>query len=330
MAILHSFLKIGNRILGRLASYSYNLARLRSFLHFLLSERKEPLLVYQMGKVGSSTLLASLRASPAVCERYSIYHVHLLSAGGLQFMERYYAKARARIRRAPPPRRPLRPEHAWLARWLRKRILDSRNKHKWSVITMVREPIGRNVSSFFQNLELGLGYDYRSRLQSEGKEAVVADVRRLFDENYLDGRAIERIDSSPLTWFDSELKPIFGLDVFASQFPTRKGYQIYETERARVLLIRLEDLDRSHAEALKEFLQIDEFALVRVNLGEAKEYSELYRAFLRDLTLPAEYIDELYESRYSRHFYTDREIEIFRGRWKKRAPSSGPPAGRPA
>ena len=320
-----SFLRAGDRILARAAQESDYLAKLRSYLLFLRSERKEPLLVYQMGKVGSSTLVASLQANAPVRSRYAIYHLHRLTQSGLRQVDRLNAESRARLRNSGLPKGRFQEEHLLQGHWLGKRIRDPRNRRKWLVVTLVREPIARNVSSFFQNLETRMFFDYRSRLASSGQEAAVAEVTRLFYENYLDDRAIDRIDANPMTWFDSELKQVFGVDVYASEFPKTRGYRIYEAERARVLLLRLEDLDRVHAEALKEFLQIDQFALVKANTGEAKAYSELYDAFLGDLVLPPEYVDEIYGSRYARHFYSEPEIQEFRARWKKtgRAPELG-------
>jgi hypothetical protein len=318
MTVLRSVRRAGGRALDAMAARSAAAAELRSYVRFLRSERKEPLLVYQMGKVGSSTLVASLYANPQVIARHSIYPVHRLTASGLDFVERVSAEARARLRGTANPQRRFHPQHARTGRWLQERLTDPRNKRKWLVITLVREPIARNVSSFFQNLEFRLSYDYRSRLQSGGKDAVAADVRKLFDDNYLTDEAIERVDANPLTWFDNELKSVFGVDVYASEFPTRKGYRIYDTDRARVLLLRLEDLNRTHAVALKEFLQIDDFRLVNANTADEKAYAELYESFRRDLVLPAEYVDRLCASRHTRHFYTEAEIQSVRGKWKTR------------
>ena len=159
-----------------------------------------------------------------------------------------------------------------MGRWLQRRIGDPRNNRKWKVITLVRDPVSRNVSSFFQNLEFHLSYDYRSKVQYESRETMVADIRRLFEEHYLDREAMEQIDTSPLTWFDSELKAVFDVDVYASEFPREQGYQIYESEKASVLLLRLEDLNRNHLTALKGFLRIKDFTLVTKNTAEGQAY----------------------------------------------------------
>jgi hypothetical protein len=316
--VLRSIRRAGGSVLDAIARRSLLARDLQSFIRFRQTEKYEPLLVFTFGKVASSTLVVSLQANSSVSSRYWIYPVHRLSASGVEFVKRASADARARLRGTSNPKRRYHPQHARLGRWLRRRITDPRNRRQWLVITLVRDPVSRNVSSFFQNLVFRLGFDYEARLQSESQETVVADIRRLFEKHYLDGRSMERLDSSPLTWFDAELKSVFGVDVYASEFPKKKGYQIYESERARVLLMRLEDLDRVHSAAMKEFLGIDDFALVNANEAESKAYSELYGIFRRGLTLPPEYFREFYDSRYARHFYTDEEIQVFRSKWKTR------------
>jgi hypothetical protein len=328
MTLTESVLKVGARVLDVASRHSLGLARLRSLLYFLRSERKPPLLVYQMGKVGSTTLVASLRASRTAWDRYSIYQIHRLTESGLTSLERNAAAARARLRGTSHPKRRFHPEHARLGRWLRKRITDPRNRRKWDVITLVREPISRNLSSFFQNLAFYYSYDFRARLEAAGMETVVAEVREIFEKNCLD-RRVDRIDTNPMTWFDAELKEVFDVDVYASDFPARKGYRIYESERARVLLIRLEDLNRTHSAAMNEFLGIDDMTIVKASAGDAGEFPMVYEAFLRSLTLPAWYVDEIYASRYTRHFYTDEEIRAFRSRWKT-GEASNPGKNQPA
>ena len=314
---LHPILRIFplSRLIGRLTSKSYELSKMESYLSYLWSLRKEPLLVYQMGKVGSTTIVSSLKAAAAVQSKYSIHHVHWLSPTRLHYEEALYKKAKGEYTGNSLPATRFHPKYVWLGQYLSKRILSQPEK-KWLVITLVREPISRNVSSFFQNLDTLLSYDYRFKLQSVGKEAVLKDLKSLFYQKCIEDGVLETFDADPLTWFDVELRRVFDVDVFSSSFPTDKGYAIYEVPRARVLLLRLEDLDKNYANAFNDFMQVQDFKLVRDNTGSSKTYSDLYNSFVRDLPLPAEYMDKAYESKYARHFYTEEEIGIFRARWR--------------
>jgi hypothetical protein len=118
------------------------------------------------------------------------------------------------------------------------------------------------------------------------------------------------------------LQAVFGIDVFASEFPKERGYAVYAAENASLLVIKLEMLDGCAADAMRDFLGIHNFVLNNANIGEEKEYKDIYKAFLRSIVLPEDYLNRMYESAFARHFYTDAELAQFRARWS--APSAVP------
>jgi hypothetical protein len=307
---------VADRVLGSAISESYHLAKLRSRLDYLALLDKEPLLVYQMGKVGSTTIVNSLHAAADIDSKYSVYHVHWLSPERLRYEEDLHISALARrAADAGTPAGNFHPEYVWAGQHLSRRLRNQRDTTKWTVITLLREPISRNISSFFQNLETLLNYDFRTKLKSTSVDQVVNDLLQLFTENYIVDGAIERSDANPMTWFDKELKTVFGVDVYASPFPREQGYATFETPRARVLLLRLEDLNKTNGESVKTFMGSQDFKLVSANQAHDKEYSQLYQAFARRLVLPSAYVESIYRSRYSTHFYTPRELDRFRAKW---------------
>ena len=79
-------------------------------------------------------------------------------------------------------------------------------------------------------------------------------------------------------------------------------------------MLRLEDLNRVGQKVLSDFLNLKQFRLVQANVGEQKEYSDLYREF-KKLPLPASYLEKMYASNYARQFYTDEEMRSFSQKW---------------
>lgn len=266
-------------------------ARLRALTH----ARREPIVVYQMAKVGSRTVYRSLRSLDLP---RPVLHVHVLNE--LDALEE-------RVRQLyPDPVGTL--AEIENGRRLRRRILRSRGR-TWHVITLVRDPVRRDVSAFFHNLTEIIPDVYERCARDE---IALADIRDAF---------LDRYDhDAPLSWFESQLEPVFGIDVFAVPFDTEAGYATYETPTARLLLIRLEDLETHGKAAISEFLGLDEFELVSTNLARDKPYSDLYAAFERSVTLPASYLARMYGSRLARHFYSDSEIEAFKEQWTKERP----------
>jgi hypothetical protein len=186
----------------------------------------------------------------------------------------------------------------------------------WNVVTLVRDPVRRDVSSFFQNLELMFDVWPADELRSRSAEDVAASLVELFLDTYVRSNSPREFDADPLTWFDTELKQVFGVDVFAKPFPVSRGYDRYSSANARVLLLRLEDLDRVARTAFAEFLGATVEKVVQSNDAADKVYSAVYSRFKSLLELPSEYLDRMYCSSYSKHFYSEQELAGFRSRWE--------------
>ncbi len=213
-----------------------------------------PILILQMGKVGSLSVHTSL--------------------------QRFYAGAVVHAHHFAPDHPD--PQVGRLFRWA------MHEEQPLNVISLIREPIGRNVSAFFQNFERETGTPF-----AESKYSV-AELRSLF---------ISRFDHDlPLRWFDEHIQANFGIDVYAKEFP-RIGWQTYERANVRLLVVRSEITDVAKVDAIHGFLGIEPFELRNTNLGETKDYSATYRAFNQDFTLPPDLSDRMHASRYYRHFY---------------------------
>jgi len=280
---------------------TYRISRLYyyDFLHSLKAKNRQTVIVYQMGKVGSKTVVKSLRSLKSM----TVYHVHDLTHNGTDRAENLYKDNFYKLRRID--------NHVLWSQYLRKQLdTGLKGKEKWKVVTLVRDPIAKNISSFFQNLGSFIGYEYKTKIEYMKTEDIVKELIQLF---------LERFDNheQPLMWFDSELKPVLNIDVYSSEFPKLKGYEIYEGEYADLLLLRLENLNECASDAFKNFLDIDEFALVESNIGNSKGYRNIYRKFLESIVLPDSYIDKMYTSKYVRHFYTQEEIEAFKAKWHR-------------
>jgi hypothetical protein len=175
------------------------------------------------------------------------------------------------------------------------------------VVSLVRDPIARQVSGVFQSPDFA-SVSLRDRSGCFDVDRVVAYL----EECFLTAPPGHGADS----WFDEELGTVFGVDVFAQPFPRERGYTILREKRARVLLLRVEDLDRTLGPALCEFLDLPkEPAIVRSNVrghsGDAAEYARVLERF----RLPREIVDEIYARRLVRHFYTEEMIARFARRW---------------
>jgi hypothetical protein len=254
-----------------------------------------PIIVYQMGKVGSKTIYMSLKNAHLP---NPIYHVHFLSHDGIRNAEEYILSKKSVV-----------PSHIRRGKILRKKI-DKTKDAQWKIITLVREPVIRDISSLFENLELL----YPDLIDENG------DMKKSDAIEFLQKRLMNYDESTSYTckWFDREIKSVFSIDVYAYPFNHHDGFTIIHDKGVEVLVLRLEDLDKSFNNALIKFLDLESpIKMLKSNVGENKKYAVAYRHVLENITLPKSVCAKIYSSKYARHFYSENMRNQFIQKWSK-------------
>ncbi|MCP5096081.1 MAG: sulfotransferase family 2 domain-containing protein [Chloroflexi bacterium] len=253
-------------------------------------------IVYQMGKVGSTTIHASLENAKLPCP---IYKVHFLSDEGMAHGEEFHQKT-LKIPWETTP-------HIQTSQLLRQKI-QSDDTIKWKIITLVREPISREVSEFFQYVQSL----YPELLDEDGnleKERTFRILQTKFmfynpQKNYT------------CRWFDMEMKGMFGLDVFAHPFNTEEGYTIINHGNVELLILRLESLDQSFIRAVTQFLDLPTpIEMIKSNVRTEQKRGGVYQQVLQEFTIRESICRKIYASDYARQFYSEAEIEQFVQKW---------------
>ncbi|MDH3380722.1 MAG: putative capsular polysaccharide synthesis family protein [Gammaproteobacteria bacterium] len=273
---------------------------------------REPILIYQMGKVGSSSIRNSLfrcgdPRTGLVLMSHEFLPIRNRDANCLDVEPAYRENVIREIEherdifRQYPLKERLRRrfrERAYAERILRAYV---QTDQPLRVITLVREPVANNVSMFFQQRHRYIrpalaGVDYNPD----------SDIA-VFLERYVHTR--------PLTWFDAEFRPMLGVDIFATPFPRERGYATIDQGRVRVLILKAELEDEVKASAISEFLGLNDLEIVRSNVTSDKSFGVQYKKFKRQLRLPVGLLSKLYDSRFATHFYTTTERAQYRLRW---------------
>jgi hypothetical protein len=254
--------------------------------------------VISLPKCGSGTMVSTLARAffPS-----KVYHVHNLSKRGADLLgERWLTKGSKTENRK---------EGLWnlqVARDARMAVEERRARHGSPVgyyLCGVRDPVALAVSAFFQRYKPEGGpLDWDELRESIGEEMVLAE------SGIFTGGVSQ--------WFDREIRDMLGIDVFSTPFDFSRGYQIYENEGARLLVIRQENLDGLRP-ALGELYRCQEetFEISSANRAADKPISETYREALERLRFDESMLGKAYGSRYARHFYSEHELEAFRSRW---------------
>lgn len=283
------------RLLGRAAKLTYVTERSNRLRVLRRTTQRDPgaWVVFQMGKVGSTTVSDSLEA---LADRPHVYHTHFLTPSGIEWAEDQYRSNFSRTHTLPA--------HVIDSILLRER-LDAGASLGWRVVTLLRDPVARNLSSFFQTMYL----DRPDVDVTNTSDAAVAGLHRSFLESF--------DHDFPLRWLDEELGASLGVDPYAAVDDGSGGAFVLDAKGSRpgLLILKLELLKTAGAAALGKFLGRPEVRLSDANTAESKDYGPLYRRFMDTLELPESYLDRMYDSRMARHFYDAGELAGFRERW---------------
>lgn len=144
------------------------------------------------------------------------------------------------------------------------------------VVTAVRDPVARNISWHY---EMG------------GMEPINNDL--------------------PLKWCDAYLEPRTGIDVYATKFPTVKGWKIYQ---GYLLVIKTELMSKALGDALTMLCGEGDYQVEHRAEGEFKFGGE-YKAFVENAKFNKKSLDRIYGSKYAKHFYSPKQIEALKKKW---------------
>ncbi len=274
----------------------------KRFLH-----EKHTLLIYTMGKVGSTSIYESLKDN---IEGFNLVHLHRLNKSYLKKREQFIKNE---IYKNNKYSKHLYTDLLWKPECVRQTISNKANELK--IITLVREPISRNISLLFQWIdftETENHYKFESRSKNHPFNIVTNknDLTPLY--NYFFNGFIS---TSHIEWFESELKEVFNINLDTYSFDKQKGYSILNNSNSNLLVIKLESLSSSFNEAINKFLDID-IQLKNANEADNKQVNEVYKKFKAEIEIPKSYIDSLYETTYMKCFYSEKEINTFKSKWK--------------
>lgn len=237
------------------------------------------ILVYNASKVGSSTVYYNLKEKLPFL---TVLHVHFLSETWLRSFEK---------------------SGKWLNNLRSAKSVNShleQNKTKRiKIITLVRDPIARDISAVFQSWQ------------------TIFDLKRIEELNmeeirmHLNNSAFDQTEN----WFSSEFLEYTGIDILSLPFNKSKGYSIYNIDQYDILCIKTESLNKVMDSALYEFIGVKNISSKVKNSSKEKEGAELYKEIAGSFKLEKLKIEQIYSTIFMKHFYQDTELEMFKKRW---------------
>ena len=267
-----------NTIFYKPLKYFYNLGRILINFRNWLKYRNNIFLVYTMGRVGSQTTQNTLQQKLAPIP---VFLVHFLSDNWLlDILPKNGSVDAPSIKKGTA---------------IRDYISKKSSKRK-KIITLVREPVTWQISFMFHNWQLFF----------KGKS--VEDITEEDIYNHLNNSSYEYM----MTWFNSEFKLFTGIDIYQYPFDKEKGYIIFSTKEYDVLCMKMEKVNDCFREAYEAFTGLKIERLIKGNITREKDtFKSLHHELVKDYKISKSKAEELYSSKYVRHFYTEAEIAEF-------------------
>ena len=241
--------------------------------------------IFSMGKVGSTSILLSVRRSLQEQEGEEYHSKYILFFKQRIFLQDFYLSRGFSKFVA-----------AWRA-WLGLPI---------KIICPIREPIAREVSGFFD-------------MRVKNANADLEELEELFmtggrgNKHKLD---VGYFPERTLNWFDEYFKPLTRIDVYKEPFPIDRKWQIYNRRFTQVLLYRTDLKLSEQAELISRFLGIKLDEIRVENAAKNKTHAELYSRFRESVKMPEQYIRRMHDSRFARHFWSPAELKAVADKWR--------------
>lgn len=175
---------------------------------------------------------------------------------------------------------------------------------KLKLISLVREPLSRDISAFFHE------YDWITPLFDQSTNDLYEDFNTVIDIKM-------KIKKDEFNWFISEMYNVIGVNVYEHPFDRELGYTIIKEKNVELLLIKLEKL-KELEKVIGEFVEDKNFKLGVANQASKRKYKFAYDEFKQNVILPKKYVDYYYKgNKYMDHFYTEEEKRMFLTKWNK-------------
>ncbi len=247
--------------------------------------------VYTMGKVASTSISSSIQAHGIACgDVHSLDQNRYFSllqsiATSEDFKQPDAPPATRRFFRKKQPNANgagKLPRHLIESLHVMKEIKAGR---KMKLISLIREPVGRNISAVFQNMP--------QRLQGD-PQAIVDRLRRY-------------PVTVPDNWFRADFTPVTGIDVLAIDHDRGADHFRFEKGNFEVLIMKTQVSDSRKSELVSEFIG-HKIEIQRANEAKNKWYNDSYYSFVRNpCAIREEYIKDCFGLRYFQSFFSDEE-----------------------
>jgi len=259
----------------RLLNTIYPIYTRMNALNEFVKALPDPVLIYQMGKVGSSSVYNALKKADV-----DSLHVHFITPQGRRSAARWRRNENIPL-----------PQHIHTGFLLHKWI--KMNPRKIRIITLVRDPVAVHLSGSYMLKHL-------TGLSSKNLQKSIQSMHQS-----LSGRS-----GYIFHWFENEINALLGINILEEPFDRNEGYSLINRKNISILVLKLENLDDLFSNVLRTFVgKAVQPAQSRV------EQDAKYEEIKSQIHFPETELDRIYGHPWMKHFYSENEIQRFKNKW---------------
>lgn len=182
-----------------------------------------------------------------------------------------------------------------------QRCKDKIQENGMKFISMVREPIARDISFYMQTFEKNVYGKNNLNLEN--------DILKMIDH-------LSEV-SQEFKWFEKDFKDITGINIFDYNFDREKGYMIIKEGNIEVLLLTLEKMNENE-KVIAKFIGKNNIKLENSNTADTKMYNDVYKKIKERIRIPKYIVERYYkDNKYMDFFYNEVDKKQFLKKWEK-------------
>jgi len=253
-----------------------------------IREADNPVVIYSHPKTASRAIEAAIASTTGL----EPFHAHVLQ-------ERHFLKGD--FRGALPNDRGITPD-GQPAQWaIRREIIEKDRPMK--LVSLVRDPVAVCVSWFFFGLQRWLACEQKPNPAKLDYDNLVDHLHNRFPHDGM------------LNWFDDEWNLTTRINIYNESFDKTRGWEVYKHGNMKAIVLSAHLEDETKTEALSKFFDQRITEVPRINEAKTQGTVEVYRDLKKSINTNRILVDHLLDSRFTNHFFEDKQIESFRHYW---------------
>ena len=160
----------------------------------------------------------------------------------------------------------------------------------------------REVTAYFTGHVKQVGREALARLAEAGAGAGSLEKRNILVRHCM-------IMLRPVFWFQDHFDPIIGTDFDAIGFDKDTGYGVVREKSFDILLLRFEDISSSGQNAIGRFVGLPDFRLEQKNVSADKEIGLAVKNAMAKELFPAAFLNKIFSNPYCEKFYSNALID---------------------